>query len=155
MRSYQYQFKARIDQIKYGRMFYGGVFLPDDLLSALPQARKRGFRLVGEVGGLFSEFGLMAVKTSRYVVLSKSFLAQAKLNIGDFVLFRFSPINPNCVEIPVELERALQSNHAASFVWSNLSSGKKREYSNRVSSSPNEATRLRKAYQITEDFVIH
>jgi Bacteriocin-protection, YdeI or OmpD-Associated len=135
MRSYQYQFEAPIECIKYGRMFYGGVFLPDTILSALPQARERGFRLVGEVGGLFSEFGLMAVKTCRYVVLSKSFLAQAKLKTGDVVAFRFSPLDLNYVEVPVELEQALDSNHTARVVWSNLTSGKKREYSYRVASA--------------------
>jgi hypothetical protein len=154
MRSYQYQFEAPLEHIKYGRMFYGGIFLPDTILSALPQARQRGFRLVGEVGGIFSEFGLMAVKSCRYVVLSKGFLAEAKLGIGDFVLIRFSPIDPHYVEIPIELERALQSNHAASIVWSNLTSGKKREYANRVASPPREATRLRRAYQIAEDLLI-
>jgi hypothetical protein len=153
MRSYQYQFEAPIERIKYGRMFYGGVFLPDTILSALPQARERGFRLVGEVGGLFSEFGLMAFKTCRYIVLSNSFLAQAKLKTGDIVVFRFSPVNPDYVEVPVELEQALDSNHNARRVWGNLTSGKKREYSYRVASAAQEATRLRRAYQLIESLM--
>ncbi len=153
MRSYNYQFEAPIERIKYGRMFYGGVFLPDTILSALPQARERGFRLVGEVGGLFSEFGLMAVKTCRYIVLSNSFLAQAKLKTGDVVVFRFSPVNPDYVEVPVELEQALDSNHNALRVWGSLTSGKKREYSFRVASAAQEATRLRRAYQLIESLM--
>lgn len=153
MRLYQYQFEAPIERIKYGRMFYGGVFLPENILSALPQARERGFRLVGEVGGLFSEFGLMAVKICRYIVLSNSFLAQAKLKTGDVVVFRFSPVDPSYVEVPVELEQALDSNHNARRIWDNLKSGKKREYSYRVASAVHEATRLRRAYQLIESLM--
>lgn len=153
MRSYQYQFEASIERIKYGRMFYGGVFLPKTILSTLPQARERGFRLVGEVGGLFSEFGVMPIKTCRYIVLSKGFLAQANLKTGDFVLLRVSPIDPSHIDIPIELEQALQSNHAAGIVWRSLTKGKKREYSNRVSLGAKESTRLRRADQIIEDLV--
>ncbi len=151
MRSYQYQFKTVIERIKYGRMFYGGVFLPETILSTLPKARVRGFRIIGEAGGLFSEFGVMAVKTRRYVVLSRGFLAQARLKTGDPVMFRFSPTDPNHLDTPVELEEALQSNPAASILWSNLTLGKKREYSTRVASGAQEATRLRRAYRITEE----
>lgn len=153
MRSYQYQFEANIQRMKYGRMFYGGVFLPEAILSIFPKASERGFRLVGEVGGLFSEFGVMAFKTRRYIVLSQGFLAQAKLKTGDLVMFRFTPIDPNSIEISMELEQALQSNRAAAVVWGNLTVGKKREYSNRVSSGAREETRLRRAYEIIDDLV--
>jgi Bacteriocin-protection, YdeI or OmpD-Associated len=153
MRSYQYQFEAVIERIKYGRMCYGGVFLPETILSSLPKARERGFRLSGEAGGLFSEFGIMAVKTRRYIVLSRGFLAQANLKTGDPVLFRFSPIDPSHLDLPIELEQALQSNPAASILWSNLTLGKKREYSIRVASGAQEATRLRRASQITEELI--
>ena len=153
MRSYKYQFEASIERVKYGRMFYGGVFLPETILSTLPAARQRGFRLVGEVGGLFSEFGVMAVKTCRYIVLSKSFLKQANLKTGDFVMLRFSPVDPNYIEVPIELENALKSNYKAAIVWSKLTSGKRREYAHRVSSGAQETTRLRRADQIIEDFI--
>jgi hypothetical protein len=153
MRSYPYQFETTIERIKYGRMFYAGVFLPDDILSALPQARERGFRLVGEVGGLMSEFGLMAVKTRRFVVLSKGFLAQAQLKTGDGVVFRFSPVDPNGLEIPMELEQALRSNRAAALVWDKLTSGKKRECAQRVASAVQEATRFKRAHQMVEGLV--
>ena len=150
MHQYHYQFEASIERVKYGRMFYGGVFLPQAILSTLPKARERGFRLVGEVGGLFSEFGVMAVKTCRYIVLSKGFLAQAKLKTGDFVMCRFSPIDLNFINVPAELKQALQSNHAAGILWNNLTIGKKREYSFRVASGAQETTRLRRAYQIID-----
>jgi hypothetical protein len=151
MRSYPYQFEASIERIRYGHMFYGGVFLPETILSTLPQARERGFRLVGEAGGLFGEFGVMPIKTRRYVVLAKGFLAQAKLKPGDLVMFRFSPIDPSYIDVPIELEHALQSNHTAGVTWKSLTIGKKREYSNRVSSAAQETTRLRRACQIVED----
>jgi len=154
MFSYQYQFEANIESVKYGRMFYGGVFLPGTLLYALPQARKRGFRLRGEVGGLASEFGLMAVKTSRYIVLSKSFLTQANLKTRDIVLVRFSPIDPNYIEVPIELEQSLRSNLSADLVWSNLTFGKKREYAYYVASAAQEATRLKRAEQLVEDLIV-
>jgi Bacteriocin-protection, YdeI or OmpD-Associated len=151
--SYKYQFDGPLERIKYGRFFYGGVFLPEAILSVLPQARERGFRIVAEVGGLFGEFGLMPVKNQRYIVLSKSVLKQAKLETGDLVLVRFSPIDPNHIEIPVELEQAIESHHAARIAWNNLTPGKRREYSNHVSEATQEATRLKRAYRIVEEFV--
>jgi len=150
MRSYKYQFEAPVEHIKYGRMFYGGVFLPSTILTTLPQARERGFRLFGEVGGLVSEFGLMPVKTFRYIVLSKDFLGQSKLKSGDIVTVRFSPIDPKHIDVPIELEQALMSNRAAGLVWNNLTSGKKREFAFRVASAAQEATRLKRAYQLIE-----
>lgn len=134
-------------------MFYGGVFLPDTLLSELPKARERGFRLVGEVGGVMSEFGLMAVKTRRYVVLSKDFLAQAKLKTGDEVVFRFSPVDPDRVEVPMELEQALQTHRTADTIWKKLSAGKRREFANRVASAARETTRQKRVYQLIEELV--
>jgi hypothetical protein len=151
--SYKYEFDAPLERIKYGRYFYGGVFLPEAILSVLPEARERLFRIVGEIGGLFGEFGLMPIKNQRYIVLSKSVLKEAKLETGDIVLVRFSPIDPNHIEIPVELERAIESYHAARIAWNNLTSGKKREYSNYVSSATQEATRLKRAYRVVEEFV--
>jgi len=150
MRPYQYQFEAPVEHIKYGRMFYGGVFMPSTIFTALPQARERGFRLVGEVGGLVSEFGLMAVKTLRFIVLSQSFLVQSKLKTGDIITVRFSPIDPENIDVPIELEQALKTNRAAGIVWSNLTSGKKREFAFRVASAEQEVTRLKRAYQLIE-----
>ena len=132
-------------------MFYGGVFLPDTLLSELPQVRDRGFRLVGEVGGVMSEFGLMAVKTRRYIVLSKDFLAQAKLKTGDEVVFRFSPVDPDRVEVPMELEQALQTHRAADAIWKKLSAGKRREFANRVASAARETTRQKRVHQLIDE----
>jgi Bacteriocin-protection, YdeI or OmpD-Associated len=148
MRSYPYQFRTTIGSIKYGRMFYGGVFLPDTILSALPEARGRGFRLVGEVGGVSSEFGLMAVKTARFIVLPKGFLTQAKLKAGDVVTFRFFPIDPDYLEVPPELEQALQTNRAAAQVWSQLTTGKKREYVHRVASAAHDTTRQKRVGEV-------
>ena len=132
-------------------MFYGGVFLPDTLLSELPQVRDRGFRLVGEVGGVMSEFGLMAVKTRRYIVLSKDFLAQAKLKTGDEVVFRFSPVDPDRVEVPMELEQALQTHRAADAIWKKLSAGKRREFANRVASAARETTRQKRVHHLIDE----
>jgi hypothetical protein len=153
MRSYQYQVEASIEHTKYGRMFYSGVFLPEELLAALPQARERGFRLVGEVGGLFSEFGLMAFKSARYVVFSKGYLAEAKLKIGDVVTLRFSPVDPNHVEVPHELEQVLSSMRGGRAGWDKLTSGKRRELAFRVASAAREETRMKRAFQIVEDLI--
>ena len=150
MISFKYQFEAPVEHIPYGRMFYGGVFIPCTLLTALPRARERGFRLFGEVGGVVSEFGLMPVKKFRYIVLSKDFLAHSKLKTGDVVTVRFSPIDPKQIDVPIELEQALRSNRDAGLVWSKLTLGKKRECAFRVASAVQEATRLKRAYKLIE-----
>ncbi len=100
-----------------------------------------------------SEFGLMAVKTRHFVVLSKGFLVQAELKTGDGVVFRFSPVDLNEIEIPIELEQALRSNRAAALVWDQLTTGKKRECAHRVASAAQETTRLKRACQLVEGFV--
>lgn len=150
MERYQHQFRSVVFRIDYGHMAYHGVFLPEALLEALPAARKPGFRIRAEVAGVELNCGLMAVKRSRYILLSNAFLKQAGLRPGQELLVRFSQVAGDAVALPPELEEALARDARAQRLWARLTPGKQRAYVHRIGSAVQEATRRRRVLEVLD-----
>lgn len=151
MRRFHHEFQSVVEMIDYGRMVYHGVFVPEEVLGRVPEMRGRRFRMEAEVGGVLLECGLMAEGKRRYVLLSKAFLKQADLSAGAEVAVRFTPVDGERVEVPLELEEALLADARAKEIWGRLSPGKRRGLAYRVAWAVQERTRRRRAEAVVDE----
>ena len=80
----------------------------------------------------------------KYFILSARFLKDAGLAEGDMTEMRFNIDDQDFVDIPVELQAALESDGELADIWNALTAGKKRFYCHQISSAKQQSTRDRR-----------
>lgn len=136
-----------------GELIYTVLFLPDQLTNDLPLAQNPRLRVEGEMHGIPFEGALQPARGKWYLLISRSFMKEQGLALGDAVEVSFNVGDPNHVKVPVELEEALNANSRALAVWEGLTAGKRRGYASHVSSAKQAATRKRRASKMIQYIV--
>ena len=94
------------------------------------------------------EAALHPAKGRSYLLISQAFMHEHQLNLGDEVAVRFNIGNQDFVDVPDELQQALDANEAAKERWVSLSAGKKRGYAAQVASAKRQSTRITRAQKM-------
>ena len=146
MSYYEFYFKAPIEKLPIGNgpkvLRYNVVILPDEVAKALPFHEFPKLRIIGEIADHPIRGAWNPVADGRkYFILSQKFLDSAELIIGDMIEVRFNIDDQEFVEIPMELQQALQSNATLEAKWNSLTSGKKRFHCYQISSAKQQKTR--------------
>lgn len=152
-RRHDFSFRAPVEKHDFGRMAYHAVFVPEDILTLLPLAQYPRLRIDAEVGGLLTNCGLMMAKQRRYILLSAAFMKQAGLRFGDPVDVHFSIADQDRVDVPAELEEAIQRRARTREVWESLTPGKRRGLVHRVASAVRPETREQRVLEVLDQLV--
>lgn len=146
-----YQFDSKVDTHDFGRMAYTVVYVPGDLIRQLPLKDNPRLRIDGTVAGVPFHGAFQPAGDGRYyLMLSKSFLKAARLRVDDVVNVVFRIADQNAVNVPRELEFALNANDRARRIWDSISAGKKRGFAHRVSSAKRSETRENRVDEVIE-----
>lgn len=146
MTAYPHAFEATVVHHMVGTYRYTVVFLPGEIAAALPLDRHPRLRMSGEVGDVPVSGAWQPVRGRWYLMLAKPVLRDAGAAVGDTVHVRFRVEDPEAVEVPGALRRALEADAAARAAWDALSAGKRRGLAHRVLSArtpPTAERRLR------------
>ena len=148
MSFYPHSFEAEIVPHFVGTYRYTAVFLPADMIEALPLDRYPRLRVSGEVGDIPFSGAWQPVRGRWYLMLSKALLKDGGYAIGDRVEVRFRVEDQETVDVPDILERALEADADAMAAWQAASAGKRRGWAYRIAAAKADATRQRRLDEV-------
>lgn len=149
---YEYGFDATMSEYDFGRMAYTIVYLPASTKRRLPLAEYPRLRIDGEINGVRFRGAVQPAGDGQYyLLLSKAFLKSAGLALGDRTLVAFDIADQEAVDVPVELEFALEANETAAAVWNRITAGKRRGLAHRVSSAKRVSTREARVEEVIDE----
>ena len=145
-----HRFEAQIRERSRGRSRYSVVFLEPSLHALLPLDRHPRLRFEGSVEGIPISAAWQPSRGRWYALLSKRFLREAELEVGETVGVEFRVVPQDQVDVPRELEFALGLNRRARAAWDALTPGKRRGFAHRVASAKREETRERRVEEVID-----
>ena len=156
MSYYDYVFEAPIERLAIGNgakiLYYCVIMVPDWCAKTLPFAQYPKLRIIGEVGAFPIRGAWNPVADGRkYFILSSKFLKSANLSVGDITEMRFNIDDQDYVDVPIELEARLETDHELHDIWSDLTSGKKRFYCYQISSAKQAKTREKRLEKLISE----
>ncbi|SMP59379.1 export-related chaperone protein CsaA [Neorhodopirellula lusitana] len=140
MSDYPHHFHAKIDE--------NLVRLPDDIVAKLDFSQSKRLRIDGEVNGIRIECALMPMKGKWFFMVSKKLQKLCGVMPGDSVGVSFDIANPNVVEVPNEMQFALEANDAAMEAWLKWTPGKRRSAMHGVLAAKRPETRERRVEEV-------
>ncbi|MDX2238848.1 MAG: YdeI/OmpD-associated family protein [Hyphomonadaceae bacterium] len=137
-----------MEHYAFERYAYTVMYLPAKLAASLPFERGR-LRIAGEVADLPVDGAWQPAGSGRhYFILSRKFLRDAGLRVGDVAEMRFRIADPEKVVAPPALIRALKADKAAFKVWTTLTPGAQRAFCHRVASAKTPETIARRVNEV-------
>ena len=143
-----WEFEAPIEYHDFGRMGYAVVYMPEDIQVKMPFDQYPRLRVDAEVAEFPIDGAFQPGQGKYYLILSKRLLKRAGLTLGDIVNVNFRVADQNAVNLPNELDIALQGNPAAKTQWDTLTPGKQRGLAHRVSSARTTATKEKRVAEV-------
>lgn len=145
MSFYPFEFEAAIARHSMGtnargELFYTVIYVPASILEALGDAFKPKLRVEGEIADIPFNAALMPSRGQVYIMAPKAVLSQIEPDASLRVEVRFRIANQDAVDMPADLELALQQSPEAQSAWDALTPGKRRGLAYRVASAKTPAT---------------
>lgn len=150
IRRFDYEFTGVVEELDFERMVYTVMWLPKDIQVQLPFKKYPRLRIDAEVAGVFINCAFQIEEKRRYLILSKELLKQAEIEQFQKTKVRFSIADQTAVDVPYDLEVALNRNPEAQSKWDKLSAGKKRGYAHRVGSAKREETIIKRVDEVID-----
>ncbi|MEM8712276.1 MAG: YdeI/OmpD-associated family protein [Planctomycetota bacterium] len=150
---YPFAFDAEVEHHHVGTYRYTVVFLDHRAHDLLPLDESPRLRFSGELQDAPFDAAWQPVRGRWYVMLSKQLLKEAELSVGDTARVRFRVVDQDLVQVPVELQRALEIHDGLLARWESLSPGKRRGFAHRISSAKRAETRARRLEQVVEELM--
>jgi len=139
---YPHQFEAAVSYHDVGsdRYAYTVVYLPPEIIEALPLKQFPRLRVSGEIEDVPFDASLTPVRGDWYILLSKKILKAMDAAVGDNVSVRFRIADQDAVQVPPALAAALKSDRKMRELWEAQTAGKKRGLAHRVASAKTTPT---------------
>ena len=126
-------------------MTYKVLFMPPEFETQLPFKTYPRLRIEGEIAEVPVRGAWMPVGDGRrYFIVSPKIKENTGFDVGDEVEMQFRVDDQDYVEIPSALQSALNQDDAALNAWNQLTSGKKRMFTNHVASAKTAPTQARR-----------
>jgi hypothetical protein len=148
MAFFPYGFSGPVEPHDIGRYRYTVIWLPDDVAAQLPLAAQPRLRVSGEICDHPFAGAWQPVRGRWYLMLGKPLLKATGLVPGAWAELRFRIEDPETVETPALLARAVAASPAAAARWAALTPGRQRALAHRVlaaRSAPTVARRVAEA----------
>jgi hypothetical protein len=151
MIEYEHTFTTQLSELDFGRMVYAVAYLPTELIQRLLFPKSKRLRIDGEVNGVRINAGLLPDGGRYYLLISKKLQKQCGVTKGGTVNVAFNIADSDAVDVPRELEFALQADDSAKRAWENLTAGKMRGHCYRIESAKRIETKQRRIEEILEE----
>lgn len=150
MGSTRFKFTATITKRDFGRMYYTVVFAPKKTERELDLANRPRLRIKGTIAGLPFAGAFQPNGGEWYLILSKRFLNEAEVGIGDRVTAEFEIADQDEVIVPEELIAELRRRAEVLEAWESLTAGRRRGLAHRVASARRAETRERRILEVID-----
>ena len=86
---------------------------------------------------------------SRYLTIGNSLRKELKIKLGDPVVVEFVLVDPDLLEVPQELQAALDFDEDALRFWQQYSTGLQRSLVHYINSAKSTETKIKRALELT------
>lgn len=146
---FPYVFEAPIEYLDFGRMAYTVVYLPSALRDELPLDQYPRLRISAEVADLPVDGALQPAGGERwYLMVTRQLMKQGNLAVGDEVEVRLQIADQDHVDVPTELQLALDEDGDANTAWNQLTAGRQRGLVHRIVSAKRTETRAKRLAEV-------
>lgn len=140
MSDYTFNFTAKIEE--------NLVCVPKGIIAKLDFSNSKRLRIDGEVNGIRIECALMPTRGKWYFMVSKKLQKLCGATSGDTVTVCFDIADQDFVDVPTELQYALEANDSAMEVWQKWTAGKRRSAVHKVAAAKMPETRERRVEEV-------
>ncbi|MBB3208610.1 export-related chaperone CsaA [Rhodopirellula rubra] len=140
MSDYPFHFNAEIEE--------NLVRVPPQIIAKIDFTKSKRLRIEGEVNGIRIECALMPIKGKWYFMVSKKLQKLCGASPGDTVSVSFDIADQDFVDVPKELQFALEANEAAMDAWQQWTTGKRRSVVHRIATAKMAETRERRVDEV-------
>lgn len=161
MAYFPHEFTAPLQAHGFGKSSLTVVYLPDDLHEQLPLGERPRLRVEAEIAPADAAEAVenrtehcgafQPSKHGYYLMLGKKTQRAAGVQRGDLVRVRFRVADPDSVDVPEELQTALDGDDDARAVWVDSTAGRKRGLAYRVSSAKRPETRAKRVAEVIKE----
>ncbi|MEM1165938.1 MAG: YdeI/OmpD-associated family protein [Planctomycetota bacterium] len=145
-----FEFETEIVHHNLGTYRYTVVFLDPELHEHLPLKKYPRLRASGEVRDIPFDGAWQPVRGRWYLMLSKQLMRGGEFEVGDVVTVRFRVEDPDSIDMPPELVRALQSSKPLQSAWDALTPGKRRGLAYGIANAKTQPTRSKRLRAVLE-----
>ena len=140
-------FDGQIEIMFWGEKVYTVLKIPEDVLRTIDQFNSKRVDL--EIRDFSYNLALTKapIFDGVFLYFGKDKLTETNLSVGDITEFRLRASDPNCVEIPAELQEALILNDAEKL-WNELSPGMRRTKLQPILKAKQETTKGRRIHAL-------
>ena len=151
MNEFEFHFEGKVDHFDFGKIKYHVLYAPAKLRDRLNLQQHHRLRIDGVVAGIDFHGAFQPAGNKRYyLILSKRFLRSSGLAFGDRVAASFNIADQSAVDVPHEMQNAIDADPIAKKIWHDLTPGKKRGFAYRVKSAKRIETRENRIEEIIE-----
>ncbi len=146
-----YQFTAKITKRDFGRMFYTVVFAPKKTAREVHLIKNPRLRIKGRIAGVPFSGAFQPNGGEWYLILSKQFLKEAEVAMGDKVTVDFKIADQDEVDVPADLLVELRRRSDVLEAWEGLTAGRRRGLAYRVATAKRIETREQRIMEVIDD----
>lgn len=151
---YLVSFEGKIKPYEFNQFISSVVYLPAKFHKQLPLKENPRLRVQGFIDSKPFELALQPTGRNRwYIMLSKRMLKLIQKDVGETIFVMFDIADQDHVDIPKELDNALNANAKARKQWDSLTPGKRRSLAHRVESAKKYETKQRRVMEIVEQLL--
>lgn len=153
MSFYTHSFEAQLAELVYpGKFRYFIIRLPREIAEALPFETQVRVRAKGEMNDRqFAGAWMPDGERLPYLHVSREAVEAMGLRVGDDVEVRFNVAPADEVDVPDELQAALDADPAAQAIWDGLTPGRRRGLAHMIRTAKQVTTREKRARQLITD----
>ncbi|MGF1571968.1 MAG: YdeI/OmpD-associated family protein [Sumerlaeia bacterium] len=148
----QFKFTGKVTRILFDDYGYTVIFVPEDVYAQA--ANGYGSARIRAVATIKGETFKCALQPSganqHYILLSKKRLKQLGINLGEELNVLFTTEDPTTVDLPFELEEALNADARAKAEWEKLTPGKRRGLAYQIASAKLSSTRQKRVHDLID-----
>ncbi len=145
------RFEAELDLQMVGTYRYHAIKLPAEVQSQIDFVTGVKQRFEGTVNGEEFAGALLPTGTGDYYMMVNGALRKKlKLKLGDSLSVSITIVDPNKVDVPEDVTRALSTDEEPLFKWDVLTPGTKRGILHQINSARSEALRADRIASLVE-----
>lgn len=151
----RFTFTGRLERFGTEPILLTGIRLPEEIEARLVWPKGNRLRFKGTVNGHPLEGAWGPAEGSHFAILGQDFRRAALLTETSLVEVSFEIVNSEIVEIPPDLESALERDQFNAFKWDCLTPGTKRGFLHQINQAKTPETRARRIAKMLAKLSAH
>ncbi|MEM8955264.1 MAG: YdeI/OmpD-associated family protein [Verrucomicrobiota bacterium] len=143
-------FRATVTKRDFGRMFYTVVFASKKAEREFCLREHPRLRISGKIAGTAYSGAFQPNGGEWYLILSKRFLKEAGVGLGDRVEIELEIADQDEVDVPDDLMAELKRRVEVLEAWEGLTAGRRRGLAYRVATAKRAETRERRILEVID-----